>query len=61
MATCFVNYFASVYQSASPLNPSPLQMCDTVIHEIVIPCDDIYILLLNLAPNAGMNFEGNRN
>ena len=36
MATCFVNSFASVYQLSSPLNPSPHQMCDSVIDKIVI-------------------------
>ena len=58
MATCFVTSFASVYQSSSPLNPCPHQMCDSVIDEIVISCDDIYTLLLNLDPNTGMGADG---
>ena len=47
VATCFVDSFASVYQSSTPSNPSPHQMCDSVIDQIVISYYDNFNLLLN--------------
>ena len=58
MATMFVQTFASVFHDVEPSDPAPNQLCDGIIHDLVIIEYMIEEILKALNPNTSVGSDG---